>query len=228
MTAGPMPTDRDHEALIERLVADAAPVRRLWSPGTRLGVWLGLCAAVFLYSVSVGLRPDLGVRLRDVPFLLEVGALIGAGIVLAALALAAAVPGRAPSMAQATAALALGATVWLIPLYFPIESSMQLGVFLQAAAGCQRRTTLLAALPALTLFVALRRGAPLAGAAAGALASTAAFLVATGVMRLVCASDARFHLLVGHVLPGVVALPVMLLVGRVWLHRWRTIAVTRT
>src|SRR5207247_7710570 len=92
-----MPIPPTHERLVARLVADARPVRPLWSPHTRLAVWLVLQALTLGFAVEFGLRQDLGAHLRQPLFLLEVGALIAAGATAAAVAVRAAVHGMAGS-----------------------------------------------------------------------------------------------------------------------------------
>lgn len=59
-------TTLDTDALIERLSADARPVRRLARPGLRVLVWLAAAAAVAAAATCVeGVRPDLADRLHD-------------------------------------------------------------------------------------------------------------------------------------------------------------------
>src|SRR2546425_230132 len=89
-----MPTPPIHERLVARLIADAHPVRPLWSPHVRLLLWLALPALGLGVAVKLGLRPDLRAHLREPRFLLELGALCAAGAMAAAVALRAAVPGR--------------------------------------------------------------------------------------------------------------------------------------
>ena len=82
-----------HERLVARLVADARPVRPLWSPHTRLALWLVLQVLTLGVAVEFGLRQDLGDHLRQPHFLFEVGALVAAGAMAAAVALRGAIPG---------------------------------------------------------------------------------------------------------------------------------------
>ncbi len=81
--------------LIDSLVADAAPVRRLRRPVARLAGWL-LLATVLLTLVALvhGLRPDLALKLRQPAFVASVAAAIVTGILSAAAAFIASVPGR--------------------------------------------------------------------------------------------------------------------------------------
>src|SRR2546427_11965576 len=88
-----MPAPPIHERVVARLLAEATPVRPLWSPHTRLALWLVLEALMLGVAVKVGLRRDLGDHLRQPLFLLELGMLIAAGAMAAAMALRGAVPG---------------------------------------------------------------------------------------------------------------------------------------
>src|SRR5262245_9768880 len=91
-----------HERLVARLIADVRPVRPLWSPRTRLALWLILQVLTAGVAVAFGLRQDLGDHLRRPLFLLEVGALVAAGAMAAALALCGAVPGMASGRSAVT------------------------------------------------------------------------------------------------------------------------------
>ena len=52
-------------ALVQRLQAEAAPVRRLWAPGARFGLWLALVALVGGVVGLSGVRPDLAQQPRQ-------------------------------------------------------------------------------------------------------------------------------------------------------------------
>ncbi len=90
-----MPTPPSHERVVARLLADAHSVCPLWSPHTRLAFWLVLQVLVLGVAVKVGLRQDLGDHLRQPLFLLELGVMVAAGTMAAAMALRGAVPGMA-------------------------------------------------------------------------------------------------------------------------------------
>src|SRR5439155_1627302 len=90
-----MATPPSHERLVARLIADARPVRPLWSPHARLALWLALETLTIGFAVEFGLRADLGDHLHQPLFLLEVGALIAAGVMAAAVAMGAALSGVA-------------------------------------------------------------------------------------------------------------------------------------
>ena len=88
-----MPPTRD---LIEVIVADAEPVRRLRPPLLRAGIW-GAAAALTLTMITAafGLRPDLGVKLGEPAFLIEVGSAALTGIAAAIAAFHLSLPDRA-------------------------------------------------------------------------------------------------------------------------------------
>ncbi len=103
-----MQTPPTHERLVAQLVADARPVRPLWSPHTRLALWLALQTLTLGVAVELGLRQDLGDHLRQPFFLLQVGALVVAGAMAAAVALRGAVPGMGSGRLTVTVLLLLG------------------------------------------------------------------------------------------------------------------------
>ncbi len=81
--------------LIDSLVADAAPVRRLRRPLVRLAGWLLLASLILaLVALVHGLRPDLALKLRQPAFVASVAAAVATGILAACAALTAGVPGR--------------------------------------------------------------------------------------------------------------------------------------
>jgi hypothetical protein len=80
--------------LIDVLVADATPVRRLRSPAARAACWLLLAATVMLFvSIAHGVRADLAGKLHQPPFVISVAAATATGILAAMGAFLASVPG---------------------------------------------------------------------------------------------------------------------------------------
>jgi hypothetical protein len=80
--------------LIDVLVADATPVRRLRSPAARAACWLLLAATVMLFvGIAHGVRADLAVKLHQPPFVISVAAATATGILAAMGAFVASVPG---------------------------------------------------------------------------------------------------------------------------------------
>ncbi len=80
--------------LIDSLVADAAPVRRLRAPALRAGGWLLLAALVLaLVATTRGVRPDLAQAMSRPVFVVSVAAALLTGVLATVAAFLASVPG---------------------------------------------------------------------------------------------------------------------------------------
>lgn len=208
-----------HRTLVDRLVAELRPVRRLWPVGVRLALWVALEAAI-LIAVAIGAgRRDLALQLRDPLYLLEVGAFIAAAIVAGWLALRAAVPGREATRSELAAALLALALAAALVLGQPAQQDLSLAAFIRSGAACALHTGLLALLPWFALLWAVRRGTPLRAESAGGLIGAAALLFTFAVMRVGCPIDARLHLLVWHLLPALAGIGLSAVAGGLWLRR---------
>ena len=81
--------------LIDSLVRDLAPVRRLRRPALRSALWLGLAALVIALAAIVhGLRPDLAAQVAQADFLAPFGLALATGILAALAAFMASLPDR--------------------------------------------------------------------------------------------------------------------------------------
>jgi hypothetical protein len=80
--------------VIDLLVADATPVRRLRAPTVRAACWL-LCALLVILFVGIahGLRADWMLKLGQPRFIIGVGAALATGALAAVAAFVASVPG---------------------------------------------------------------------------------------------------------------------------------------
>jgi hypothetical protein len=215
-----MPMLSSHDRLVERLVADARPVRPLWSHHTRLALWLVLQGIVLGVAVAAGLRQDLGDHLRQPLFLLELGALVAAGALAATVALRGAVPGMAGGRGAITSALLLGSAAVALVALQPVTTMGPLRNFVASGAQCVACILMFSALPWITLFVAVRRGAPLDGSVTGACAGAAAFLFAAAAVRIACPIDEGTHLLAWHMTPVAIGAALSGVAGARWLARW--------
>lgn len=208
-----------HRALVDRLVADLRPVRRLWPVKLRLTLWLALEAAVLL-AVAIGAgRRDLARQLRDPQYMLEVGAFIAVAVLAGALALRAAVPGRQASRGELLLSLLVLAVAVALVFGQPAQHDLSLAAFIRTGAACALHTGLLALLPWFVLLWAVRRGTPLKAESAGGLIGAAALLFSFAVMRVGCPIDARLHVLVWHLLPVVGGIGLSVVAGAFWLRR---------
>jgi hypothetical protein len=203
------PSQPDHEtrhrALVERLVSQLRPVQRLWPVNVRLAIWIALEAAVLLFVILHTHRTDLAQQIHNLWFLLGVGGFAVAGTLGGALALRSAIPGREPRRTEFVLLIALTAAAsGLVLLHEPIDFGMPIGTFISQGLSCVFGTLMLAALPLLALFWAVRRGAPLAGGIGGALAGAGAFLFSFAFMRVNCPIDEGLHLFMWHFLPAII------------------------
>ncbi len=162
--------------LILQIARDSTPVRPLASPAVRTSLWfaVGLPYVVLIILIMTP-RPDLADRLTEARFLIEVTMAFATSVTAAFAAFSAVIPGR-PRWLQLLPVLPL--TVWLGSL-----GQGCLAIWLSAGAltiswdwVCIPVITMVGAVPAIAMFLMLRRGAPLfpcMTVALGALAATA-------------------------------------------------------
>lgn len=90
----------DTSELIDALVADARPVRRLAAPWQRTARWLLLPLLIFgLLALAHGVRPDLTQRLQQPEFVLGLVASLSTGVLAALAAFQLDLPDRSRSWA---------------------------------------------------------------------------------------------------------------------------------
>jgi hypothetical protein len=214
-----MTTPSTHEHMVARLLADAEPVRRIWSPEARLALWLTLEIVAIAAAVIFGLRAAVAVDLRQPRLLAEIALCMTAGGIAAAVAFRAAVPGRASAPLVAAFWAVLACTALLLASLdageTPSDSS-----FVASGIQCVASILAFAALPWAALVVAIRRGAPVAAPVAGLYAGAAAFLFAAAAVRIACPIDARLHVLTWHVGTMAIGTALSAVAGARWLPRW--------
>jgi hypothetical protein len=207
--------------LVDQLVADATPVRRLWGPEVRLLVWLVVALPIVAFPTTHVLRDDLSRQLRTPAFLLEEAAMLVVAALLALAALRSAVPGRRPGRAislVAAMALALGG---LLVLRKPVFASWTPDGFLATGLPCLWRSLAWTLVPWALLLVAVRRAAPLRSRWTGALVGAAAWGLTFGALRLCCQTEELLHLSVFHVLPFMTGTLLSAVLAPVLLGEWR-------
>lgn len=209
------------EELIQSLAADATPVRRLPHPAWRMATWMAISLAFVAGFVwVVGLRADLTEKLNDTTFLIELAAALLTSMMAAAAAFCSSCPGRpvwerfAPFPFMALWLASLGEGCW-----HQWEIAGPAGLVLQVDLVCFEGILAGSILPAILIFLMVRRGAPIAPMSTFGLATLAATALAAAALRLFHAQDASVMLLVWQL--GTVALlaSVGFSVGRFFL-RW--------
>ncbi len=189
------------DSLVEKLAAEAGPVKKLPSP---LQLSLSWCAAALLYLALTlwltGPRPDLGQKLHDTWFMVELLVLIVAfGTATLSAAILAfpdlhqkRVLAWLPAPAFILLALVL-AGAWLAdspPSPHPMHS-----------IECTASITFTSVLPALWTFIPLRRYASTHAHWMGSVALLGAFSVGAIWLRLHEETDSISHLITWHYLP---------------------------
>lgn len=196
-----MPEPSWERSLVDRLVADARPVRRLWQPELRLLGWLSVAALAIAVPALRVLRADLALRASAPDFLLEQGLLLVGGLLLGREALRAAVPGRQAGRAVELVGWSVLGVAVLMMLAEPLHTGWTAESFVELGRHCVWRALLWGALPWAVLLLALRRGAPLARRRTGALAGAASFALTCAALRVCCQTDEMLHLGAFHALP---------------------------
>jgi hypothetical protein len=199
-------TTRQTEALIARLAQEARPQRPLAHPARR-GLFWGLAALAFGAAMvwAIGPRPDLAERLADARFLLEQGAALATGLAAAVAALALTIPGSSPMLRLLPV---VPGAIWLGTLSVGcLRDWWQMGpdgLRITPDPACFAYIALIGSLPALILYLMLRRGVPLSPRWTIALAALAAAGLGNFALRFFHMQDAALMVLVWQV--GSVAL----------------------
>lgn len=213
-----MPHAERHRLLVEALAATVRPVRPLWPVRVRLGLWLLLESIVLLW-VATHTDNDFMRKLGHLEYALELAFFAAAATLAAMMALRVAIPGRSAGPREVALAIVLVLIgTALVMVGEPARTGYPLGEFLHVGIGCAVRTCVLAALPWLALWWAVKRGAPMRGAAAGALTGAAALLFAFALMRIGCPIDEPLHLVTWHLLPVLALTALSALAGAAWLR----------
>lgn len=202
--------------VIEALVADARPVRRLRPPAWRAALWLLLPALMFgLLTLAHGVRPDLSQRLHEPGFVFNLVASLLTGVLAAAASFMLNLPDRT----RAWALLPVPALIaWLATLgqgcltnWVNIgPEGMQLGETARCFA-----TLLVTSLPlALGLFAMLRHGAVLLPNTLTLTASLAVAAMSATAMLLFHRLDASAMVLIWNLGTAVVIVALGSSLGR--------------
>ena len=209
--------EEHHRALVERLAANLQPVRRLWPVRVRLGLWLVVQAALLAWVASH--TPNDFMRKLEAPrYLLEVALFAGVAILAAIIALRSAIPGRPVRTGELVITLALLMAGTGLLMTQPLRTGYPLSEFIRVGRLCAMQTCVLAAMPWIALWWAVKRGAPMRAGAAGLAVGAAAALLSFALMRLQCPNDERLHLLTWHLLPALLIAALSALAGMLWLR----------
>ncbi len=165
----------DYAELIDRLLGDFRPVKRLWPVGVRLTLWVLLAAAIVGIGAAVAGRADLWEQFQQPARLFAIAPVLLATIAAAYLALRSAIPDRAASVAELSA-LALTMAGALVAAHFaPAAAAESLRGARGPGLNAIQRMAGLATGPGLALFWAVRRGFPVQARTTASLIGVAGF-----------------------------------------------------
>lgn len=188
-----------NDRLIEQLVLDLQPVRRLPSPGRRLLLFAGLVLPLLMLAAAlVGPRADLSLKLQDRSFVAETALLLLFFFSATLAALRSAVPGAGRNGAGRLITVAV--VVWALLVASQGVSAFP-AIELRSGLSCLRRTLLVGIAPTWVLVTMVRRAAPLEPQTSGSLVMFSASTLAVLGTRALCARDDVAHSLIWHVAP---------------------------
>jgi hypothetical protein len=209
--------DERHRALVDRLAANLKPKPALWPVGRRLALWLAIELAV-LFSTVLKTPGDLAPRFESPCYALEILFFATAAVIVAAMALRAAIPGRETRRWQTSLAIVLAVSGIAMLFTTPMSTSVAMSQFVKIGTGCAWATCAKAALPWIALWWAVKRGVPSDGRVVGAMVGAAAMLFSFAVMRIDCPLDEPLHLMTWHLMPVVLVTLLSACAGAFWLR----------
>ena len=210
------------EDLIQQLAADASPVRPLPSTTARVAAWLVLAGlSLGIVMLLMGVRRELGDAADRMDFTVEAALLLLTAVSAVIGAMLVSVPGAGLARRVRWIPVGLGVATILLAageLAYAAVSGAPTGR-LTFAWHCLYKTTSVALVPGVILFVMLRRAAPLNPGWAGLLAALATASVGVLGANIICPNDRPLHMLIWHVLPLMLFAGGGTALGR-WLLRW--------
>lgn len=212
-----MTHEEHHRALVKQIAGDITGARRLWPVSARLALWLALEGAILVWAL-IHARSDLMLKLNLPVYAAEVVAFGVAAILSARLALRSAIPGRDMRPAEVVLCIALVlAGSALVAVGHSPGLNGRPGEFFRVGLPCAWATCMLAALPWLALWWAVKRGAPMRGGISGLWTGAGALLFAFAMLRLVCPIDDPLHIIAWHLLPALAVIALSAWAGSAWL-----------
>jgi len=216
--------DYRYAELIEHLVGELRPVKRLWPVRRRLGLWVLLETAILALASAMMGGPGFSASIHGINAV-QIAMLLATSVVAAGLALRGAVPGREAAREE-LALLALAITVAGVGVHFGDRAD----TFTFAISNETEWTSILgvlgwAALPWMALFIAIGRGVALHPARTGGLIGVAAFAFAIAADRFVSRWSGAPCPQVWALILGLVVTTLAAWIGSVWLDPervWRS------
>jgi hypothetical protein len=213
-------TDR----LVERLVAEMKPVRRLLDPAQRAAVWTAVALVCVLLGVLYfGLRRDFATAWHNVGFLLRAGLLLATMWLAVVTAFRLSVPARGEgAWTRWWPIVALGALMSIAAAELVAGAMFgQAGSPLRGWT-CVRKVAFVGAVPAAMVLILIHRAAALEPRWTALLGVLAAGAAGALTSELACPIGAPMHIFLWHVMPVALSAGVGAMAGSLllaWLRR---------
>jgi hypothetical protein len=207
----------DYGLLIDRLIEDFPPVKRLWPVRVRLLLWILLEAAILSVVTLLNGRPDLETIINFHNHGFDAAGFFLVSIAAAWMALRNAIPGRETSATELTM---LGLVIIAACLIVQFEPLTQILLSSDDLLSALSRQFALAALPWVSLFWAARRATPLRPRLTGGIIGVAAssFAVAADLF------SGPAYAVIWELLSDAILTVLSVIAGAAWLDReelWR-------
>jgi len=213
-----------HRRLVDKLVADARPVKPVPSVLQQWLVWLGFALLVVGATLSmIGPQFEIMERITDPSsggFLLLA---FGLSALTAWMGIASSMPDQNPRLASRIFAAVLLLFLFSMPfLFFSGDSLSQVWAHNMADGWFCARTVLLVAFPSwVMLGWMVSRNASFHPGWTGAWLGASAFLLGAGTIQLHCANWQTCHMLVDHLMPLLALNFIPIWIGSYWFSRWK-------
>jgi len=190
------------EKLIDDLVIDLKPVKRLLKPSTRASLWLVFCILVSIFLVSItgtyrdGFQADL---ISSPRFLIETISGFLSGIVAAYYAFELVVPNQRWSKHKKLLSILPFLIFILLSLYSIFNPALPPS-WSGWRQGCERDILLYGSIPMLLFFILANKAAPTEKEWTGILIGISAMAPSAALMQLACMYN-PWHFLGFHVAP---------------------------
>jgi hypothetical protein len=194
------------EELINKLVAEPRPSAKVLTPSVLTFIWAALAGAgsLLVNYFLFAFRPDLHEALENTLYGIGLASLAGMAWLGARLAIESGYPGRPVKAIKLRGLILLAvvffATIFTRFLHLDVVNDVKTG---SAFAGCQCTYTLLilGCLPAVALFLSLRRLAPINPRLTGWMLGLATGASGALVLAFDCSVGSPTHQLIYHALP---------------------------
>jgi hypothetical protein len=205
------------DQLIDRLVAEASPVRRLVDPRRRAALWTALALVCIGLGVAYyGVRRDVAGVMSFVPFLVRVALLAATMWLSVVAALRLSIPGEDQrAWTRWWPLLFLGALISIVAAELVIVSLVGEAGSPLRGWTCVRKLTFAGVVPACGALILIRRAAPLDPVWAALLGLVAAGAAGALTSEFACPVLLPMHVMLWHVLP--IAVYAALGTAAVWL-----------